>query len=89
MYGHNVNMARAIVRTSINGPSPNNQQAQLRKKLESAGFTKIGTGAYEGEFPTTRDALGALRVATDFLDSLPAGFNVDHLWTYLDEDDTP
>lgn len=80
-------MARAILRTSINGPSPNNQQQQLRTRLQRVGFQRIGTGAYEGEFPSKREALEALRIAYEFLDSMPPEFDIDHLWTYVDEDD--
>lgn len=82
-------MARAIFRTSINGPSPNNQQAQLRKRLESVGFVRIGTGAYEGDFPSKREALQALPLAYDHLDAMPPEFDIDHIWTYVDEDDQP
>lgn len=80
-------MARAIIRTSINGPSPNSQQAQLRTRLEKAGFQRIGTGAYEGEFPSKREALAALRIAFDFLDAMHPDWDIDHLWSYVDEDE--
>lgn len=80
-------MARAIIRVSINGPSPNNQQQQLRTRLERNGFVRIGTGAYEGDFPSKREALAALRIAYDFLDAMHPDWDIDHLWTYVDEDD--
>lgn len=48
---------------------------------------RIGTGAYEGHFRSTREALDAVRVAFDFLDALPPRFEVDHLWVYVDEDE--
>lgn len=80
-------MARAILRTSINGPHPNNQQQQLRTRLERVGFVRVGTGAYEGDFPSKREALAALRVALDFLDGMHPDWDIDHLWVYVDEDD--
>lgn len=82
-------MARAIFRSSVNGPSPNNIQLQLRKELEAVGFIRIGTGCYEGEFDTDEEALEATMVGIDFLARLPAGFRVDHMWVYLDTPDEP
>lgn len=77
-------MARAIIRSSINGPSPNNVQHQLRSVLESVGFEKIGTAAYEGHFQSGQEALAALEAGINFLYNLPAGYELDHLWTYVD-----
>jgi hypothetical protein len=82
-------MARLIVRTSINGPSPNNKQQELRKLLTQFGFSRIGTGAYEGELPSDAAAYAALHAALDFLEALPAGFSLDHLWVYVDGPDFP
>jgi len=56
-------------------------------RLQNVGFARIGTGAYEGYFPSKREAIDALRVALDFLDAMPPRFDIDHLWTYVDEDD--
>lgn len=77
-------MARAIIRSSINGPSPNNVQSTLRGVAENVGFRKIGTAAYEGNFPTSSDAMFAVNEVVKFLDSLPPGFDIDHLWVYVD-----
>jgi hypothetical protein len=52
-------MARAIIRTSVNGPSPNNIQATLGGAAESVGFRRIGTAAYEGSFPRAAKNSGA------------------------------
>lgn len=80
-------MARAIIRSSINGPSGNPYQSQLRKLLEAEGMQRIGTGAYEGDFPDEVEAMDAVTVALDFLRSLPPRYSLDHLWVYVDEDD--
>jgi len=82
-------MARALLRSSINGPSPNNQQHLLRAQLEYVGFARIGTGSYEGDFATYEDALAGLQAGIDFLANLPAGFRLDHLWIYVDTSDYP
>ncbi len=52
--------------------------------LANAGFRKIGTAAYEGRFPTSTDAFAAVQDGMDYLDALPAGYEIDHLWVYLD-----
>lgn len=80
-------MARALIRTSINGPSPNNQQHQLRGALERVGFVRIGTGAYEGVFETQIEAYDAVQVVLDFLRAMPAQFGIDHFWMYIDNAD--
>lgn len=77
-------MARAIIRASINGPTPNSKQQELRKVLSGAGFRKIGTAAYEGRFPTPADAFAAVQDGMAFLEALPPGYEIDHLWVYLD-----
>ncbi|WP_146168443.1 hypothetical protein [Rathayibacter caricis] len=77
-------MARAIFRASINGPTPNNKQAELSKVLLAAHFRKIGTASYEGEFARYRDALAAVSVGIAFLNALPNEYELDHLWTYVD-----
>jgi hypothetical protein len=82
--------ARAIIRTSINGlpgSRGNGLQTQLRNQLKPHGFTRIGTGAYEGRFAHEEDALDGIQVALDFMRDLPPGYAVDHLWLYLDRKD--
>lgn len=80
-------MARLILRMSINGPSPNNKMAELRKLLESHGVVRIGTAAFEGSFPYEVDAFNAVNDVMSYIANLPPGFKLDHMWTYIDQND--
>ncbi|NYJ02444.1 hypothetical protein HNR19_003142 [Nocardioides thalensis] len=82
-------MARAIVRTSINGSTPNSQKARLGKLLVKHGFTKIGTGAYEGYGDTADDVMETVATVVAHLASLAEGFSVDQLWWYHDQATPP
>ena len=77
-------MARAIIRSSVNGPHPNSIQANLQAVARQVGLAKIGTAAYEGNYPTSADAMFAVGQVMNYLDNLPPGFEVDHLWVYID-----
>ncbi|WP_252974239.1 hypothetical protein [Janibacter melonis] len=79
-------MARILIRASINGPSPNTKQQDLRKILERNGLRRIGTGAYEGSM-SMAGAYAVLGLALEFFKGLPEGFELDHLWTYVDQTD--
>ncbi len=78
-------MARGIVRLSIDGPSPNNELQKAKRKLTPAFKSVPRTASMEG-YATPRDLIQALIKLLEHLDNeLPDGFDIDHLWIYLDK----
>lgn len=82
-------MARAIIRISLDGPSPNSALQAAKGKLVPPLALVRNTGTVEG-YGSDSDILSSLRRLLDHLQNgLPTGIKVDHLWIYLDKTDPP
>lgn len=78
-------MARAIVRLSIDGPSPNNQMQTFKKRMAPLFVASDRTGTIES-YGDRKVLLGGLRDMLAYLeDELPPEFGVDHIWIYVDK----
>jgi hypothetical protein len=81
-------MARAIVRLSLDGPSPNNALAVAKRTLTPTFRAVRRTGTMEA-YGDPDDLLAALGNLIDHLQNLPAGIRMDHLWIYADKAEPP
>lgn len=74
-------MARAIVRYSL-AANAKKARAEIRARLESAGFKSIGTASWEG---VDRELVVLAEAIRDVLVIAERSRALDHLWVYLDD----
>ena len=78
-------MARAIIRFSIDNESSNVTGNQIRDLLQDKGFDKIGTASFDTDGMDTASIVAVLRELLPILETPPGGGRLDHLWIYVDQ----
>jgi hypothetical protein len=81
-------MARAIVRFSLNGDYGSKARNQAVALLADAGFERVGTGSHEA-YGAPQDVLvDVLQELLALLHDPPGRGQLDHLWVYLEAEES-